>query len=51
MSKIVVLAGSPRKNGNTDRLTASFVKGAEERNEVEVIPVHSYAVMLTAMVQ
>ena len=44
MSKIVVLAGSPRKNGNTDRLAASFVKGAEERHEVEVIPVHSYDV-------
>ena len=44
MSKIIVLAGSPRKNGNTDRLAASFVKGAEERHEVEVIPVHSYDV-------
>ncbi|MCL2164139.1 MAG: flavodoxin family protein [Oscillospiraceae bacterium] len=30
MSKnIVVLSGSPRKNGNTDRLAAAFVEGAE----------------------
>ena len=30
MSKnIVVLSGSPRKNGNTERLAASFVEGAE----------------------
>ncbi len=35
-------SGKPTKNRNTDRLTASFVIGAEERNEVEVIPVHSY---------
>ena len=30
MSKnIVILSGSPRKNGNTDRLAAAFVEGAE----------------------
>ena len=30
MSKnIVVLSGSPRKNGNTDRLVAAFIEGAE----------------------
>ena len=39
MGRIVVLAGSPRRSGNTDRLTAAFVKGAEELNEVEVINV------------
>lgn len=39
MSKIVVLSGSPRRNGNTDRLVASFVNGAKERNSVEVITV------------
>ena len=27
-SKIVVLSGSPRKNGNTDKLAAAFVEGA-----------------------
>lgn len=44
MSKIIVLAGSPRKDGNTDRLVASFVKGAGKNNEVEVISVHDYKV-------
>ena len=28
--KIVILNGSPRKNGNTSALTAAFTKGAEE---------------------
>lgn len=42
MSRIVILSGSPRRGGNTDSLVASFVKGAEERNEVEVIPVCEY---------
>lgn len=32
MSKIVVLMGSPRKNGNTDKLANSFIKGAERAN-------------------
>ena len=44
MSKIVVLAGSPRIGGNTDVLVESFVKGASEQNEVEVISVHDYQV-------
>lgn len=44
MSRIIVLAGSPRKNGNTDRLVASFVKGTEEQNEVEVVSIHDYQV-------
>lgn len=30
MSKIVILNGSPRKNGNTQDLIKSFIKGAEE---------------------
>ncbi|GHU66915.1 flavodoxin [Clostridia bacterium] len=29
-NNIVVLSGSPRKNGTTDRLTAAFIAGAEE---------------------
>src|SRR5574344_2430366 len=37
--RIVVLAGSPRRNGNTDMLVGSFVKGASVHNEVEVIRV------------
>lgn len=44
MGKILVLAGSPRKNGNTDRLADSFVKGAEVQNEVEVISIHDYRI-------
>ena len=44
VSRIIVLAGSPRKNGNTDRLAASFVRGASERNQVEVVSVHDYDV-------
>ena len=39
MSRIVVLSGSPRRGGNTDTLVDSFVKGAKEHNEVEVISV------------
>jgi len=40
--KIVILNGSPRKNGNTAALTAAFKKGAEEAgNEVtEFFPAH-----------
>ena len=40
MSRILVLSGSPRKNGNTDRLVEAFVKGAEENNSVDVVSVH-----------
>ena len=29
MSNIVLLSGSPRKGGNTDRLAAAFIEGAE----------------------
>lgn len=29
MSKIVVLVGSPRRNGNTEKLVEAFVKGAQ----------------------
>ncbi|MBQ7174272.1 MAG: flavodoxin family protein [Lachnospiraceae bacterium] len=44
MSRIVVLAGSPRKKGNTDRLVDAFVKGVADRHDVEVISVHDYTV-------
>lgn len=37
--RIVVLSGSPRRNGNTDMLVDGFVKGASVNNEVEVIRV------------
>ena len=42
MSKILILTGSPRKDGNTDRLSAAFAKGAEQHNEVEVVAVRDY---------
>ncbi len=38
MSKITVLVGSPRKNGNTEILADAFIKGAEQAgNEVTKI--------------
>lgn len=39
MSIIIILAGSPRKGGNTDSLIEAFIKGAKDNNTVEVIPV------------
>lgn len=39
MSKIVILVGSMRKDGNTDLLAASFAKGARINNDVEIISV------------
>ncbi len=42
--KILVLNGSPRKNGNTDMLTEAFINGAEKTNEVEVIQVRDYKI-------
>ena len=44
MSRILVLTGSPRRDGNTDRLTASFVKGAQRNNTVEAVSVCDYTV-------
>lgn len=44
MSKVVVLVGSVRKNGNTDLLTQAFVEGAEKKNEVEVVSVADYKI-------
>lgn len=44
MNKIVVLVGSMRKDGNTDLLVQSFVKGASKNNNVEVISVADYKV-------
>ena len=37
--KILVLNGSPRKNGNTESLVRAFTKGAQKKNEVEVLNV------------
>ena len=44
MSKIVILVGSTRKDGNTDLLAKSFAEGARENNEVEIISVADYHV-------
>lgn len=44
MSKIIILIGSVRKEGNTDLLAKAFVEGARENNEVEIISVADYHV-------
>ena len=41
---ILVLSGSPRKDGNTDLLVESFVKGASQKHQVEVVSVHDYKI-------
>lgn len=40
--RVLVLNGSPRKHGNTELLARAFAKGAEENNEVEVLPVADF---------
>ena len=44
MSKIVILVGSMRKNGNTARLVQSFADGAAQNNNVEIVSVADYNV-------
>lgn len=44
MSKVVILMGSPRKNGNTALLCKAFADGAREHNEVEIINVTDFEV-------
>ena len=44
MSRIVILVGSVRKDGNTDLLAQAFVDGAKKKNEVEIISVADYQV-------
>ena len=44
MGRIVILNGSPRKDGNTSRLVEAFCEGAKEQNEVEIISVAGYEV-------
>ncbi len=39
MSRIIILSGSPRKDGNTDLLVDAFVRGVGEKHEVETIRV------------
>ncbi|MDE7312354.1 MAG: NAD(P)H-dependent oxidoreductase [Eubacterium sp.] len=44
MSKILILIGSTRKNGNTELLAQSFAKGAGEHHDVEMVSVADYKV-------
>lgn len=39
MSRIVVLSGSPRKNGNTELLVKAFAESAEKEHQVEILSV------------
>ena len=41
---ILILSGSPRKNGNTDLLVEAFAKGASEKHHIEIVSVHDYTV-------
>lgn len=44
MSNIVVLIGSVRKNGNTQRLAEAFADGARLHNDVEMVSVADYKI-------
>jgi len=45
MATIVVISGSPRKNGNTEQLADAFIKGANEAgNHVEKFHVSDYKI-------
>ena len=41
---ILILSGSPRKDGNTDLLVEAFAKGASQKHHVEIVSVHDYKV-------
>lgn len=44
MSKVIVLAGSVRRGGNTEILAKAFAEGARKNNEVEIISVADYEI-------
>ena len=44
MSRVTILVGSMRRNGNTDLFARSFADGASENNDVEIISVADYKV-------
>ena len=44
MDKIVILAGSVRKGGNTDKLVEAFANGAKQKHEVKIISVADHKV-------
>ena len=41
---ILILSGSPRRDGNTEQLVEAFAKGAVEHHYVEIVSVRDYAV-------
>ena len=43
-NRILILTGSPRKNGNTNRLAAAFAEGAGARHDVEILSVCDYRI-------
>ena len=45
MSRIIVLAGSVRKGGNTEMLARAFADGAGQRHEVELVSVADYRIL------
>ena len=38
MSKILVIVGSPRENGNTAALADAFIEGAKEGGDIQIFP-------------
>lgn len=44
MSRIIVLAGSVRKGGNTDMLAKAFADGAGQHHDVELVSVADYQI-------
>ena len=44
MSRIVVLVGSVRREGNTALLAKAFAEGAGKRHEVELVYVADYSI-------
>ena len=44
MSKIIVLVGSVRKDGNTETLAKAFADGASQRHEVELVSAADYRI-------
>lgn len=44
MSRIIVLAGSARKGGNTEMLARAFADGADRRHDVEIVSVADYRI-------
>jgi multimeric flavodoxin WrbA len=41
---ILILSGSPRKDGNTEMLVDAFAKGTMEHHQVEIVSVRDYKV-------